>query len=273
MRLRKILVMLPALLLLAGCVGRNDFDSLKRDLDEMRARQIKADRELSIVRSDSREGMDKALKDARTELDGIRKVTADLQASMEAMKVDLRVLTGKTDDLSLQGKKPADDLALFKEEMDQRLIALDQILQGVSKQQEALLKEQKDVRKQAETPESIYQSGMDAFKMGDMKKARELFSRFVDIYPNNDLTANAVYWIGETYYSDKDYEQAILEFQKVIKNYPDKEKVAAAMLKQGMAFINLKDNKSAKHILEKLTKQFPTGEETRRARDQLKGLK
>jgi tol-pal system protein YbgF len=256
-----------ALLLLAGCASRSDFDNLKRDVDEMRSRQLKSDRELSIVRNESREGMDKTLRDAQKEMDGIRKGNADLQAAMEGMKVDLQVLTGKVDDLSLQGKKPADDLALFKEDIERRLAALEQKLQGVSKDQEAV---QKQV---SETPEVLYQSGLEAFKEGDMKKARESFSRFIELYPKNAMTVNAVYWTGETYYNDKNYDQAILEFQKVIKNYPDKEKVAAAMLKQGMAFINLNDTKSARYILKELVKQYPSSEEAKRAKDQLKALK
>ena len=255
------------MLFLAGCASRNDFDNLKLDMETLRDHQAKSDRELAVVRNESKEGMDKSLKDAQKELDGIRKGNADLQASLESMKVDLQVLTGKVDDLSLQGKKPADDLALFKEDMDRRLTLLEQKLQGVSKEQEVV---QKQV---AESPDILYESGLAAFKGGDMKKARELFSTFVERYPKQNLTSNAVYWIGESYYSEKDYEQAILEFQKVIKNYPDKEKVAPAMLKQGMAFINLKDSKGAKYILKELIKQYPASEEAKRGKDQLKALK
>lgn len=267
MQMMKVSAPFLALLLLAGCAGRSDFDSLKRDVDEMRSRQLKSERELSVVRNESKEGMDKTLKDAQKDLDGIRKVNADLQASMEGMKVDLQVLSGKLDDLSIQGKKPTDDLALFKEDIERRLAALEQKVQGVSKDQEAV---QKQV---SETPELLYQSGLEAFKAGDMKKARESFSRFVELYPKNAMTANAAYWIGETYYNEKNYDQAILEFQKVIKNYPEKEKVASAMLKQGMAFINLKDNKSARYVLKELVRQYPASEESKRAKDQLKGLK
>ncbi len=266
MQMNKIVTSCLTLLLLAGCAGKTDFENLKREVDEMRDRQTKAERELSVVRNESKEGIDKTLKDAQKELDGIRKVNADLQASQEALKVDQQVLTGKVDDLALQGKKPVDDLALFKEDIERRLTLLEQKLQGVTKEQEVV---QKQV---AESPENLYQTGLEAFKSGDMKKARDSFSLFVERYPKHALTSNAVYWIGESYYTDKNYDQAILEFQKVIKNYPDKEKVASAMLKQGMAFINLKDAKSAKYILKELIKQYPASDEAKRAKDQLKGL-
>ncbi len=267
MQMIKVAAPFLALLLFAGCASKNDLDSLKRDLDEMNSRQSKSERELSVVRNESREGMDKTLKDAQKELDGIRKGNADFQASLEAIKVDLQLLAGKVDDLSLQGKKPADDLALFKEDMERRLVALETKLQGLSKEQEAVQKQA------AESPENLYQSGQEAFKAGEMKKARELFSRFAELYPKHAMAANAVYWIGESYYNEKSYDQAILEFQKVIKNYPDKEKVSSAMLKQGMAFISLNDTKSAKYIFKELVKQYPASEESKRAKDQLKGLK
>ncbi len=270
MQMTKVSAPFLALFLLAGCAGKSDFDNLRREVDDMRSHQSKADRDLSAVRSESKEGIEKSLKDAQKdaqkELDAIRKGSADFQASLEAMKVDQQVLTGKVDDLVLQGKKQVDDLALLKEDLERRLTLLEQKLQGVSKEQEVV---QKQV---AESPDVLYQSGLEAFRAGDMKKARELFSGFVDRYPKQGLASNAVYWVGESYYSEKNYDQAILEFQKVIKNYPDKEKVASAMLKQGMSFINLKDSKSAKYILKELIKQFPVSEEAKRAKDQLKGL-
>ena len=266
MNMKNVSATFLALLLLAGCANKSDFENLKRDVDDMRGHQAKADRDLSAVRSESKEGMDKTLKDAQKELDGVRKGNADLQASLEAMKVDLQLLTGKVDDLTLQGKKPGEDLALLKEDVERRLVALEQKLQGVSKEQEAVVKQV------SESPENLYQSGLESFKAGDMKKARETFSRFVERYPKHLLTSNAVYWVGESYYGDKDYEQAILEYQKMIKNYPDKEKVASAMLKQGMSFINLKDNKGAKYILKELIKQYPASDEAKRAKEQLKGL-
>ncbi len=267
MQMMKLSAPLLALLLLAGCATRDDFKALKSEIDELRGRQLKSERELSVVKSESKEGMDKGIQDVQKELEGIRKLNADLQATQEGVKVDLQVLSGKMDDLTLQSKRPGDDLALFKEDLERRLTALETKLLGVSKEQDAV---QKQV---ADSPDILYQSGQEAFKGGDMKKSRELFSRFAELYPKNALAANAVYWVGETYYSEKSYDQAILEYQKVIKNYPDKEKVASAKLKQGMAFINLSDAKSAKYVLRELQKQYPASEEAKRAKDLLKGLK
>ncbi|HTP64143.1 MAG TPA: tol-pal system protein YbgF, partial [Geobacteraceae bacterium] len=122
-------------------------------------------------------------------------------------------------------------------------------------------------------PDALYQQGLETFKSGDTQKARELFVRFIELFPANGMLANAHYWLGETYYSEKKYDQAILEFQEVIKNHPGKEKVPAAMLKQGMAFKGLGDEKSARYLYKKLIEDFPSSEEAKLAREKLKDLK
>jgi tol-pal system protein YbgF len=98
-------------------------------------------------------------------------------------------------------------------------------------------------------------------------------TKFIGLYPNHELAANAHYWLGETYYTEKTYDQAVLEFEKVIKNYPGKEKVPAAMLKQAMAFKGLGDVTSARYVLNKLLESYPHSEEAGLAKVKLKELK
>jgi tol-pal system protein YbgF len=106
-----------------------------------------------------------------------------------------------------------------------------------------------------------------------MPAAREIFTKFLDQYPQHDLAANSHYWIGETYYSEKSFEPAILAFQEVIKNFPTKDKVPAAMLKQAMAFNAINDTKSAKYVLKKLGETFPKSDEAIKAKELLKEIK
>ena len=123
------------------------------------------------------------------------------------------------------------------------------------------------------TPDAIYIKGLDTFKTGDMPAARGIFTKFLEQYPRHDLSANAHYWIGETYYSEKNYEPAILAFQEVIKNFPTKDKVPAAMLKQAMAFNAINDTKSATYVLKKLGEAFPKSDEAIKAKELLKEIK
>jgi tol-pal system protein YbgF len=274
-----------AMVSMVGCASQADLQSVRRDSDETKSRIFAIEKGLGEVRGEVKEGVEKSLAGHRERLEAlqkevegyqkdmasIRKGGADLQATLDSARVDMQLLTGKVDDLRIQAQKPADDLALLKEDtskrlalLEDRLTKLEQGLAGMAEQQK------KSAELQQQTPEALYQQGLDAMKGGDSGKARELFTKFLDQNPKHKLAANAHYWLGETYYSEKNFEQAILEFQEVIKNFPEKDKVPAAMLKQGMAFKEMGDSKSSLYIYKKLTEEYPKSEEAKIAKEKLR---
>ncbi|MCM2357579.1 MAG: tol-pal system protein YbgF [Geobacteraceae bacterium] len=259
------------LVALAGCASKSDLDYLRFDVEELKTRFPKVEKELGTLRNETKAGLEKNLKGLQTDMETIRRGAADLQANIEAMKVDMQVVAGKLDDAAIAAKKPADELALLREDMVRRLAAVEERLAKLAKE----LEEQKKaaVAETEKNPETLYQKGLETFRSGDHQKARELLTKFIGLYPAHELVANAHYWLGETYYSEKKYEQAVLEFQEVIKNFPGKEKVAAAMLKQAMAFRELGDVKSARYLFKKLVDDFPAADEAKSARERLKELK
>jgi tol-pal system protein YbgF len=263
------------LLVLAGCASQGDVEVMQHDVDELKTRYFNLEKDFGGLKSETREGLDKTLKDYQSEIESLRKGTADLQASLESAKVDMQVMAGKVDDANLQAKKPSEDISLLKEDLERRLGALEGKIANLEKNSEELHKKFNDAStKQAEiSPEALYQQGLDLVKGGDTLKGRELLTKFVEKNPNHELAANAHYWIGESHYTEKSYDQAILEFEKVIKNYPGKEKAPAAMLKQAMAFKALGDGKSAKYVFSKLIESFPRSAEAATAKAKLKELK
>lgn len=263
------------LLLAAGCASRGDVEVMQHDMDELKTRYFTLEKDFGGLKSETREGMDKTLKDYRGEIEALRRGTADLQASLDSAKVDMQVMAGKVDDATLQAKKPVEDITLLKEDLDRRLTALEKRAESLEKNYDELQKKNAEATaKQSEaSPEILYQQGVDLAKAGDTQKARDLLLRFADKNPNHELAANAHYWIGETYYTEKSYDLAILEFEKVIKNYPDKGKVPAAMLKQAMAFKAIGDGKSGKYVLNKLLENFPHSAEAATAKAKLKEMK
>ena len=249
--------------ILAGCASRGDLDYLRGDVDELRNRLVQSEKDLGNLRSETKDGIQK-------DLTGVQQGTADLQATMESVKVDMQVLAGKIDDAALSAKRPADNLALLKEDSERRFVALEGRIDKIEK---FIEDQKKPAEATPENPEGLYQKGIDTFKSGNIPKARELLSRFIELYPAHDMAANAHYWLGETYYNEKNYDQAILEFQEVIKKFPGKEKVPAAVLKQGMAFKELGDVKSARYLYKKVIEDYPSSGEAKLAREKLKGLK
>jgi tol-pal system protein YbgF len=259
------------LFVLAGCASKGDVDVMQHDLDELKTRYFNMEKDFSGLKNETKQGMDVTLKENQKEIESLRKETADLQASLDNAKVDMQVMAGKVDEASLQGKKPVEDISMFKEDLDRRLTTLETRVNSLEDQQK---KSTDGLTKPSElSPEAMYQQGVDAQKSGNPQKARELLTKFVEQNPKNDLAANAHYWTGESYYSEKAYDQAVLEYEKVIKNYPGKEKVPAAMLKQALAFKALGDKKSAKYVLNKLIESYPRTAEAASAKKNLKQMR
>jgi tol-pal system protein YbgF len=271
MRITKICIPAAFLFVLAGCASKGDVDVMQHDLDELKTRYFGLEKDFGGLKNETRQGMDVTLKEYQKEIESLRKGTADLQASLDSAKVDMQVMAGKVDEATIQGKKPVEDISMFKEDLDRRLTALETRVNSLEDQQK---KSTDASAKQSDlSPEATYQQGLDAQKSGNPQKARELLTRFVEQNPKHELAANAHYWMGESYYSEKAYDQAVLEYEKVIKNYPGKEKVPAAMLKQALAFKGLGDNKSSKYVLNKLIEKYPHTPEAASAKAKLKQMK
>ena len=280
----KFIYLLPAaaMVCLSGCVSQSALDNVRYDIDEVRTRLISVERNLAGVREESKESVTSVAKGLKDDVAAVRKLSADIQATIDSTKNEMLALNGKLDDTSLAIKKPAEDLSRYREDADKRIIALEDrilkqqtLLEDLTKRLEDLAKVKKEEPPAAVplTPDALYMKGLETYKAGDMPAARDQFLKFIEQNPRHDLAANAHYWIGETHYSEKNYESAILAYQEVIKNYPGKEKVAAAMLKQAMSFSAIKDAKSAKYVLKKLVEGFPKSEEAKRAKELLKEIK
>ena len=235
------------------------------------------DRDLAGVREESKVSVGAIEKGFKADVAAVRKMSADIQATIDSTKSEMQALNGKLDDTALAVKKPAEDLARYREDADKRIVALEErilkqqtAIDTLSKKMAEMAKAKKD---ESVSSDSLYLKGLDALKAGDVVTARDQFTKFLEQNPKHELAANAHYWIGETHYSEKNYESAILSYQEVIKNYPGKEKVVAAMLKQAMAFNAIKDAKSAKFVLKKLIEGFPKSEEAKKAKAMLKEIK
>lgn len=266
----------PLFLAITGCASQGSLDMVRTDVDAIKTRLFSVERDLGGTREQSTERIDAFEKSFKTDVSAVRKLSADIQASIDSVRTEMQALSGRVDDLSLSAKKPSEELLRYRDDVDKRIIALEDRVVKLQAALYDLNKKSGDQPPQKDAvpaPDAAYMKALEVFKAGDMPAARDLFQKFIEQFPESDLVANAHYWIGETYYSEKNYEQAILAFQEVIKNYPKKEKVPAAMLKQSLAFKTIKDNKSAKFVLRKLIEGFPKSEEAKKARELLKGIK
>lgn len=281
-----ILLLITCGLTIGGCASQGALDNVRNDVDGIKTRLFSVERDLAGIRQESKEGVTTLEKGVKGEVASVRKLSADIQATIDSTKSEMQALNGKLDDTFTALKKPTEELNRYRDDADKRILALeDRILKLMGSVDELtrkntdlaaqllLIQQQKKKDEQPAAPDALYMKGLETFKAGDMPTARDQFTKFLEQNPQHDLAANAHYWIGETYYSEKNYEPAILAFQEVIKNYPNKEKIPASMLKQAMAFSAIKDTKSAKYVLKKLVEGAPKSEEAKKARELLKEIK
>jgi tol-pal system protein YbgF len=274
MKRKNLFVLLP--LLLAACATKGELNIARQDIEETKTRLIQAEKSVSAIKTEAKEIAEKGSREALKNLELLRKGTADMQANLDSMRYDVQVMTGKVDDLGLAAKKPFDDISLLKEDTAKSVVAMEERLRKLEADMAQTIARLTAIAKALEPPpipENVYKQAMDTLKSGEIEKARDIFNKFSEQFPDHKLSANVRYWIGETYYLEKNYEQAVVEFQRVIKEYPGKEKVSAAMLKQGLSFRELGDIKSAKFIIKELIDKFPRAEEIPAAKEALLKLK
>lgn len=274
--MKKVIYSSTLLCFIAGCATKGDLNMAQQEINDLKTRLLFAEKSISATKQEARDIVEKSSKDALKNLETLRKGTADMQANLDAMRIDVQVMAGKVDDLGLAAKKPFDDITLLKEDMSKAVLSMEERLGKLEQNHYETNSKMLAIAKALETPpsaENIYKQGQDELKSGDIKKARETFAKFMEQFPAHKLAPNTRYWIGETYYQEKNYEQAILEYQRVIKEYPGKDKISAAMLKQAMSFRELGDLKSARYVLKELIDKFPHAEETHMAKDLLNRIK
>ena len=276
-------------LFLGGCVS-HDTEYIRRDINTLQ-------QQIDALREDIRNTRTQAPapEPAATTVDA-RKEQADLRAEVESIKRDVTSLKALIEDsqhLTSQTSMRLDDqekrftgrLDDIEARIDQLLVATEEgkpiaseTAASGSREEEAAGPEEPAVPKTSDGTiqsevDKAYQEAYDAFRAGDLDKAKQQFLAFLEAYPDTPLSDNAQFWIGEIAYNKHQYEAAILAYENVIKKYPKSNKLPDAILKQGLAFLELGDKIDAKIILENLVKKYPQTKQAEIAQNKLRNLK
>ncbi len=106
---------------------------------------------------------------------------------------------------------------------------------------------------------SRYDYAFEQFKARNYQGALTIYSELLLSDPNNSLSDNCQYWIGECYYGLVNYNQAITEFEKVF-SFPNSNKNDDTQLKLGLCYLKLGDKQQARAELERLMSNYPDSE-------------
>ncbi|MEM6812106.1 MAG: tol-pal system protein YbgF [Pseudomonadota bacterium] len=106
-----------------------------------------------------------------------------------------------------------------------------------------------------------YEQAFRHIKDKEFLEARAAFEEFLLDHPNHVLTANAKYWLGETFYAEGEFKQAARIFAEGFQSYPDTPKSPDMLLKLGLSLSNLGKKDEACITLSQLPIKFQSGPE------------
>jgi len=282
----KLIVVLVFVAGIMGCAASGDISLLDQRLNDLQHQNRVLEKELEA----SGGSASSELQEQRAINERLRTKTAELTATVDGLRREVQILSGKleeSDHSYKQGRQLLENLGEEKENKVNRIEEIarlnrDRILrleQYLDYESPAAGPDQKDANSHQKavpkgdvvlTEAELYESAKQAFDSGQFEVARDKFRQLLQKYPKSKNADNAQFWIGEIYYREKWYEKAIMEYQKVIENYPDGNKVPSSLLKQGLAFFSLDEKANARLILQEMIKKYPASPEAKLAKDKLK---
>ena len=124
----------------------------------------------------------------------------------------------------------------------------------------------------AEIQES-YRSSYELIRQKKFTEADAAFTAFVNKYPNNELTGNAYYWLGELKLVLGDQQSALTNFKLVAQRFPGHSKESDALYKIGIVYDQLDNKEEAKKYLNQVVIRFPESNTAKLATSYLTNMK
>ncbi len=110
------------------------------------------------------------------------------------------------------------------------------------------------------TTQERYNYAVKLLQQGDYAAAESAFTEFTTAHPNDPLTANAQYWVGETYFARNQFDRSAKAFLAGYQKYPKSAKAPDNLLKLSMSLTNLNQKQEACAVLKQLSTEFPNAD-------------
>ena len=275
MRRLSIVLLLPALAVLAACTSSEDLALLHREITDVQRSVASLQTEVidkSDLRAMEQSMSDLTNKNMRSNADLAQKV-GDLQEQIEALYASLEVTTRRLQDISQQlaaaraGSAPVAALppvtaAPPAEGGDPGAAAAGAAVAGAAALPAG----------GGSGPDELYRSAYEDYMRGNYALAADGFAEYLRRFPDTELADNALYWIGECYDAQERPEDALNAFTRVLDEYPTSDKAAAAQLKKGLIYLKTGDQGQGVVNLQYVVYEHPGTREAELAREQLKSL-
>jgi tol-pal system protein YbgF len=117
-------------------------------------------------------------------------------------------------------------------------------------------------------PKQAYETAYGYLLQRDYGSAESSFTDFLTKFPNDSLSGNAQYWLGETYFVRGQYKAAASAFLKGYQTYAQSGKAADSLLKLAMSLDRLGQKDAACSSFAELSTKFPTAPQSVKNRAQ-----
>lgn len=111
-----------------------------------------------------------------------------------------------------------------------------------------------------------YDHAYSLLSAGKYFEAEQAFTEFLKRHPKDDLSANAQYWLAQTFYVRGDFDQAAQAFLAGYQKYPKSPKAPAYLLKIGITLTKIGHKSDACDVFRELAAQFPNSPESKTRR-------
>ncbi|MCX2725402.1 tol-pal system protein YbgF [Roseibium salinum] len=106
-------------------------------------------------------------------------------------------------------------------------------------------------------PRSDYEEAYSMAVNGNYAEAEHAFRTFLENYPDDALTANAQYWLGESLLAQQNYREAADAFLKTYTDHPGNSKSPDSLLKLGVSLRGLGEADAACATFSELLNKYP----------------
>ena len=104
--------------------------------------------------------------------------------------------------------------------------------------------------------ETLYEEAFADVRDSKYEEGEAKFKQFLSQYPGHPLSANAEYWLGETYYVRGDYKQAAKTFAQGYQSYPKSGKAEDSLFKLALSLGKMDKRDDACLSLRQMQKDF-----------------
>lgn len=200
-----------------------------------------------------------ALVEMHNQQEQLRTVLQEIQADLDQIKRDLAEVKQRQHDLYL--------------DTDRRLQQLESAAAQPAPSQEADTElDDEVVAGDPIDARGDYQAALASLRAGRYEEATAAFQAFLQRHPDDHYTANALYWLGESYYVVRDFPNAMTAFKRVFEEHANSAKSPDALLKIGFIHHEQSDLEQARSVLEKVRNEFPDTAAARLAEQRLQRL-